>query len=173
MKRIVSSNITPDDFGSVLDYLSDEFGEREHPALVAAARELDLACLDTKASLPVVYAAFQFGYVLAQVDAAAEWRNSHRKKDSKAFEEKKRKAVEMVIGMKEARPKRTYEDIEAEVAKGFNRDPRTIRRWRKSLVTVKESPGTVRRRRQRGDRGPNLWPVSRLPTRHGPGRHEE
>ena len=133
MMRIEKAHLSPNDFGCLLGYLSDEPGEREHPALVAAARKLDLACGDAKGLLPVAYAAFQYGYVSAQVDAAGQWRDSHKKKDWKAFKERKREAVDLFMRLKEVRSRQTDAETEAQVAKDYDCSPRTIRRWRKSL----------------------------------------
>ena len=133
MTRIAKPNMTCDEFCSNIDYLAEGASKRENPVLVATAQAL--AHLETVEPTQVAFAAFQFGYVFAQVDAAAEWRKSHRKKDRRAFEDRRRRAIEMVRGMKEARPRRTYEDIEAEVAEGLGLSPRTIRRWRRDRGT--------------------------------------
>ncbi len=131
MKGVVTSDMTRGDFCRALDYLTDGPGECEQPLVVARARKV-LAVVDTE-SLPAAYAAFQFGYVLAQIDAAAKWRNSHRKKDWKAFEERKKKAVALFIRLKEVRSNQTDAETEAQVARDYDCKPRTIRRWRKSL----------------------------------------
>jgi len=119
------------EFERGLDYLSDEPGKNAHPLLIATAEKV-LARLDRK-NLRVAYAAFQYGYVLAQVDAAKKWGKSHTPKYSEDDLQFMRNAVDQVKSIKARQPQRSYKDIEADVADRVRRSPRTIRRWRKKL----------------------------------------
>ena len=131
MKRVAKAAVTVREFADNLSYLIDEPVERVHPLLIATAEEV-MARLDAK-FLRLAYAAFQYGYVLAQVEAAAKWGESHRKVDRETLKQRKREAVAQVTQMKEAPIKRTYKYIQEVVAEDLGYSSRTIRRWRKEL----------------------------------------
>lgn len=132
MKRIAKATLTLREFNEDLAYLTNEAGEHEHPLLIATAENV-LARLDHK-TLRLAYDAFQFGYILAQVETAAKWGESHRKVERKTLEKTMKEAVAKVKQLKQQQPKRTYKYIEEVVAEEVGEcSPRTIRRWRKEL----------------------------------------